>query len=612
LAVLVASTSVSAFGGVRKLSSYHRPSKSVRTFAQQSASVLIVVPSSDSNSPFGLTSPRPGPSWNTVATHLSKRIGYFDERLSAKVVTEDDLGDHASAADIVLALGCHAPSTASSLKQLTSSSEAPAKALLTHLCSDHVEALERVGTYTRSDDRAGLLKLPVLPWSKEALGKRLLAQARTLLARHSSEDTLYALFFVLHACVMPLELVQYSVNPSWEKSLWGVPGLGNVQEFAKMIRCCGPTIFAALSDPTTKEAIDLLNEVDLRDQVGSYRILVSYETPYLEDFSLCILQQNNCFNCDAKIIDKPQVPVLGEWRGKPLTQETSREILVGHFAYPPRTGEDEQARPTVGKEQWSWKVVCGANPAYDAFPAQHQTFYPSEKNPKHLWYDPVFKVETVDGRSVWCKRHYKCTPRTQATTAPSGPTPGPTPGLWTLTTLDNGVGSRELWTIVDAADDLEWAVLHYTGVAARAGSSYVGALLCSKDGQWPESARPPSAALPGDSVDGGSGAGGANGDSGTASSTALQRIESAFHKCGLEFWELYGHGPPLTAAAAAAGSKEGGEGVGGGQSFMWSQEHEEWAQQHPPPLEPIGEMTVQAWRKLERAKDDAAAASSSA
>ena len=29
----------------------------------------------------------------------------------------------------------------------------------------------------------------------------------------------------------------------------------------------------------------------MRDQVGSYRVIVSYETPELEAFSLCILQQ---------------------------------------------------------------------------------------------------------------------------------------------------------------------------------------------------------------------------------------------------------------------------------------------------------------------------------
>ena len=57
-----------------------------------------------------------------------------------------------------------------------------------------------------------------------------------------------------------------------------------------MINCCGPQIQTALTDPPTKKAIDLLNELDLRDQVGSYRVIVSNKTPQLEDFTQCILQ----------------------------------------------------------------------------------------------------------------------------------------------------------------------------------------------------------------------------------------------------------------------------------------------------------------------------------
>ena len=123
-----------------------------------------------------------------------------------------------------------------------------------------------------------------------ARGKRLHEQATLLLSRHSSEDLLYALFFILHEYVCDLDLVRHTVNPTWEKG-----PLRNAQEFASMCTKCGDKIAAALSDPETKATIDLLNACDMRDQVGSYRVIVSYETPQLEDFSLCILQQNNCF-----------------------------------------------------------------------------------------------------------------------------------------------------------------------------------------------------------------------------------------------------------------------------------------------------------------------------
>ena len=97
-----------------------------------------------------------------------------------------------------------------------------------------------------------------------------------------------------------IDAVKTDINPSWEKGV-----IRNAMDFKKMADCCGPEIKAALSDPQTKKAIDLLNAVDLRDQVGSYRVIVSNETPQLEDFSLCILQQNNCFQADAQILEHP-------------------------------------------------------------------------------------------------------------------------------------------------------------------------------------------------------------------------------------------------------------------------------------------------------------------
>lgn len=43
--------------------------------------------------------------------------------------------------------------------------------------------------------------------------------------------------------------------------------------------------------------------------------------------------------------------------------------------------------------------VCGQNPAYDFFPSQHQIFYRG-RGPGVMWYDPVFKVFTINGEEV--------------------------------------------------------------------------------------------------------------------------------------------------------------------------------------------------------------------
>jgi len=60
---------------------------------------------------------------------------------------------------------------------------------------------------------------------------------------------------------------------------------------------------------------------------------------------------------------------------------------------------------------------------------------------------PFFlQVETLDGRQVWTKRHYRCMPREVA--ADLQTTEGSSFGAWTLTTLDNGVVSKEHWTTV--------------------------------------------------------------------------------------------------------------------------------------------------------------------
>ena len=67
--------------------------------------------------------------------------------------------------------------------------------------------------------------------------------------------------------------------------------------------------------------------------------------------------------------------------------------------------------------------------------------------------------KTIQNGHLQYSPHYRCVPR------------GGVPGLWTLTTLDNGIVSEEHWTTVDAADDLSWAVFHYSGAARKAGQS---------------------------------------------------------------------------------------------------------------------------------------------
>uniref|UniRef100_A0A7S4B694 VDE lipocalin domain-containing protein n=1 Tax=Chrysotila carterae TaxID=13221 RepID=A0A7S4B694_CHRCT len=447
----------------------------------------IVFVASASPSAYGRTSPMPQPPWTEVAAHLASRLSNFDSRVLGVAFDEAEVGgadgrctdafmDAVRDADMVVALDVRSASAVSAIDFALQNAGSRVSAMVCSDCSEELSAMQFVGDYkvragSALEAAAMKLSMSLAPWGGVARGARLHAQAVSLLQRASSEDLVYACFFIIHAYVMPLPLVKHTISPTWEK------GLGNLAEFYKMATCCGGPILRAVRDETTKKAIDMLNECDMRDQVGSYRVIVSFETPLLEAFSLCILQKNNCFNCNSEILRTPAVPVLSEWRGAPLTWETASQIFYGHLNIP-------QAHSAGARRDWSWKVVCGANPAYDAFPAQHQIFYPG-KAKGSIWYDPVFKVETVDGRAVWRRRHYRVRRAggTQKGTSNHEADADAPPGVWMLSTLDNGVISNERWTIVDAADDLSWVVFHYSGAASVVGQSYVGALLCTDTGQ---------------------------------------------------------------------------------------------------------------------------------
>lgn len=74
-----------------------------------------------------------------------------------------------------------------------------------------------------------------------------------------------------------------------------------------------------------------MTEIDTSDQVTSYRTIVSFESKLLEEFSYCILQQNNVFECDASIPKIPHVKPMKTWRGQALTKMVARGLLIGHL-----------------------------------------------------------------------------------------------------------------------------------------------------------------------------------------------------------------------------------------------------------------------------------------
>jgi hypothetical protein len=102
----------------------------------------------------------------------------------------------------------------------------------------------------------------------------------------------------------------------------------------------------------------------------------------------------------------------------------------------------------------------------------------------------------MDGRTLWRRRHYRVR-RAEA------------PGTFHFSVLDSGVVSAEFWTIVAADEALAWALFAYRGAAAASGQSYVGSVLCTRDGVWP------------------------------ADPAARSAIKAALAAAGVEEWEMF-------------------------------------------------------------------------
>lgn len=457
--------------------------------------VAILIPSTNSDvalSKYGTKSPVGNPTIRDAATQLANKLYWFSEGAVTTTIVPVAAMDEQSSfqnlknVDALIALGLTSVEDMDLARQLFESRTKPDLSIhqphqrLCHMGLDCVGPLPvRVGPY--KDD--GTCWRSVIPWTAQASGRRLATQMRGLMERWSADDFAIALLlFFNQFSGSNIDWVKYSIDATWEKG-----PIRNFKELYSMVTECGDCITKCVADENCKKCLGELTALDTRDQVASYRTIVSFESELLKDFSYCILQKNNIFNCKAEIPTMPVVEPMASWRGAPLTVDVARSLLVGHLK------DDAAPSGSLGLDI-SWKVACGANDAYDQFPSQNQIFYESV-NGKDLWYDPIFRVETIDGRNVWCKRHYKVRN-------------GPTAGTFRFSVLDNGITSNEFWTIVGVADDLSWIVFHYAGAATAVGQRYLGGLLCTPDGRLP-----PAEQLP--------------------------EVWKAFSRAGIEPWELY-------------------------------------------------------------------------
>ncbi|KAE8821520.1 Violaxanthin de-epoxidase, chloroplastic [Hordeum vulgare] len=270
--------------------------------------------------------------------------------------------------------------------------------------------------------------------------------------------------------------VQYTGEQDFFGKLINVGKPSGTEESTEVLKTISNAWERHNSDDIRK-AIQCLNSCSPTDQVCNYRCIASYESPHLEAFSLCVLQKNNCLELNAEIPSKPSVTPLSVFREEKLSHEVAEDLFVGW----------------LDSLEWSWRVVAGQNPAYDQFPCQYQLFYRG-KAKGSFWYEPIFQVRTLEGKLVWRRRKYRVKRAS-------------IPGTFYFSVLDNGVVSKEFWTVVDVSDDFSWGLFHYHGAAQAAGQSYTGAVLVTPDGSYPDGDNP--------------------------------RLDSALEKCGIKKWELF-------------------------------------------------------------------------
>lgn len=324
------------------------------TLASQNTigNIVFLIPSEGADTKqtqFGTKSPVECPSILDAVTHLSRKASWFsDGMVEASIVNVPTVENKENVeetrallmnANALIAFGLSSKSdvdyAAEIFESRRQSNDASLKSRQCQFAIDCNDTTNLVSTVSSFDESNPSL-LSTLPWTADASALRMQEQMTGLFDRYTSDDfTVALMLFFNQYSGHEIDWVKHSIDATWEKG-----PIQNAKEFYSMIDKCGDCITACIQDETCKTCLDALNAVDTRDQVTSYRTIVSYESELLRDFSLCILQKNNIFECDATVPTVPKVTPIATWRGKPLTFEAARSILVGHL--------DDESAPEVG------------------------------------------------------------------------------------------------------------------------------------------------------------------------------------------------------------------------------------------------------------------------
>lgn len=305
---------------------------------------------------FGTLSPCENPSIFQAVEQLCRKIEWFSDAtivseilILSESVSNSNLETELMLVDALIAFNIKQENELNLIQRVFEARRQQKENYLCHFAFDCDDKLNPIcGPY---DSNAPSLSSSFLPWSLDATGRRIEEQMLGLFNRWTSDDFVVALMVYFNQFRGEISWVKHSIDATWEKGI-----TRNVKEFYSMATKCGPCIIKCLQDEKCKSCLDALTAIDTRDQVASYRTIVSYESELLKDFTLCILQKNNIFGCSSSIPTRPKVEPMRTFRGTSLTQEIARSILIGHL-------DDDSALEGGKRMDISWKVAAGANVA---------------------------------------------------------------------------------------------------------------------------------------------------------------------------------------------------------------------------------------------------------
>jgi hypothetical protein len=317
--------------------------------------VAILLPSNNADSrktKYGSKSPVGQPTLLEAASHLQKKIFWFSfGGVTTDVIKIGDADPKAlEEVDALIAFGLSSDTDMDFAREIFETRRQRGASQKFRQCQIGLDCASPLTATVGPYDEESIYLGSSIPWTQEASGSRLLEQLRGLFERWTTDDFGVALMlFFNQFSGKKVEWVKHSIDASWEKG-----PVQNAKEFYNMISKCGDCIAKCVADENCRACLGALTALDTRDQVASYRTIVSYESELLKDFSYCILQKNNVFECSADLPTMPKVKPIKYWRGKDLTQIAARSILVGHL--------NDETAPVGGlKLDISWKVACGAN-----------------------------------------------------------------------------------------------------------------------------------------------------------------------------------------------------------------------------------------------------------